>query len=84
MGRDCVSEPAGLFFIPQVIHEHDDPRWKYIDRRNPPPLRPIRPPERSVNFTSSHRVAKQEDRGKEMRMLRTKYPFMLAGFCNIP
>jgi hypothetical protein len=55
-----------------------------IDRGTSPPPRLIRPPERSGIFTSSHRVAKQEDRGKEMRILRTKYPFMLAGFCNIP
>jgi hypothetical protein len=36
--RDSVSElqpPKGLFFIPQVIHEYEEPRWNDIERRQP-------------------------------------------------
>jgi hypothetical protein len=49
-------------FIPQVIHESEEPRWNDIDKRK----LLILPPELSENSTSSHVVAKLEEHGKEI------------------
>jgi hypothetical protein len=53
---------VGLLFISQVIYEHGVPRWNDIDSGK----LLIRAPEPSVNSTSSHVEAKQENMVKEM------------------
>jgi hypothetical protein len=59
-GWDYVSElrsTVGLLFISQVIYEHGVTRWNDIDSGK----LLIRAPEPSVNSTSSHIEAKQEN-----------------------
>jgi hypothetical protein len=68
MGRHYVSElwpRTGLFFIPHAIYEHEEPWWNDIDRGK----LQIRPPELSLNSTSSHLVAKQGELAKEIMNL---------------
>jgi hypothetical protein len=43
-----LRPPTGLVFIPQLIHQHLEPRWNNIDRAK---LR-MRPPELSGNPNS--------------------------------
>jgi hypothetical protein len=56
-----MQASLGLLFIRQMIYEHGDPWWIYIDRVNL-----IRPPELSDNPTSIHLVDKLEELANEI------------------
>jgi hypothetical protein len=43
-----------------MIYGHAEPRWNDTDREN----KLIRPPELTVNYTSSHLVAKEKEHGE--------------------
>jgi hypothetical protein len=76
MRRDYVCElplPVGLLFIPEVIYEHGEPRWNYIDRRNPL----IRPPELWQSYQQSRLVAKLEELAKEINFALGSISFIL-------
>jgi hypothetical protein len=57
-----LRPPTGLLFVLQVIYEHGETWWNYIDRGE----LLIRPPELSGNFTSSHLVENQEELAKKV------------------
>jgi hypothetical protein len=65
----------GLLFTPQMIYEHGDPWWIYIDRVNL-----ILPPELSDNPTSIHLVEKLEELANEiMNFALRSISFILRG-----
>jgi hypothetical protein len=86
VGRDYVSElrpQTGLLLISQVIHEHGEPWWIYIDRG----ILLMHPLELSGNPTS--RVIKQQSRrnlgeGNCEFCLRKVSLSYSAGIFNIP
>jgi hypothetical protein len=58
--------------IPQVIYEHREPWWNYVDRVK----LLIRPPELSGNYKSESSGSKQEERTKGMMNLSLRSSFI--------
>jgi hypothetical protein len=65
---------------PQVLYEHGEPWWNYINRGE----LLIHPLELSGNRTSSHLVAKHEGLMKEMMNNTLQSISYFKGFFNMP